>query len=83
MSTRMNRRDPATLIQEAIEQIRVNLERVRWVLHEDLDTFVFVNIPGFKVYYVRNDVYSRDEAVLEDLNAAFKPAGRLVKQLVE
>jgi murein L,D-transpeptidase YcbB/YkuD len=38
-----------------IDQIRVNLERIRWVLHEDLDTFVFVNIPGFKVYYVQNE----------------------------
>ena len=42
-------------VEMRIEQIRVNLERVRWVLHEDLDTFVFVNIPGFKVYYVRNE----------------------------
>jgi murein L,D-transpeptidase YcbB/YkuD len=42
-------------VEIRIDQIRVNLERVRWVLHEDLDTFVFVNIPGFKVYYVRNE----------------------------
>jgi murein L,D-transpeptidase YcbB/YkuD len=38
-----------------IDQIRVNLERIRWVLHEDLDTFIFVNIPGFRVYYVRDE----------------------------
>ena len=42
-------------VDKRIDQLRVNLERVRWVLHEDLDTFVFVNIPGFKVYYVRNE----------------------------
>jgi murein L,D-transpeptidase YcbB/YkuD len=30
-----------------------------------------------------NDVYSRDEAVLEDLNSAYKPAGRPVKQSTE
>jgi murein L,D-transpeptidase YcbB/YkuD len=42
-------------VEMRIDQIRVNLERIRWVLHEDLDTFVFVNIPGFKVYYVRNE----------------------------
>ena len=42
-------------VEKRIDQIRVNLERIRWVLHEDLDTFVFVNIPGFKVYYVRNE----------------------------
>ena len=42
-------------VEMRIDQIRVNLERIRWVLHEDLDTFVFVNIPGFKVYFVRNE----------------------------
>jgi len=42
-------------VEMRIDQIRVNLERIRWVLHEDLDTFVFVNIPGFKVYYVQNE----------------------------
>jgi murein L,D-transpeptidase YcbB/YkuD len=42
-------------VEMRIDQIRINLERTRWVLHEDLDTFVFVNIPGFKVYYVRNE----------------------------
>ena len=42
-------------VEMRIDQIRVNLERIRWVLHEDLDTFVFVNIPGFKMYYVRNE----------------------------
>ena len=41
--------------QEIIDQIRVNLERVRWVMREDLDDFIFVNIPGFRVYYVRNE----------------------------
>jgi murein L,D-transpeptidase YcbB/YkuD len=35
-------------VEKRIDQIRVNLERVRWVLHEDLDTFVFVNIPGLE-----------------------------------
>jgi murein L,D-transpeptidase YcbB/YkuD len=43
-------------VEMRIDQIRVNLERIRWVLHEDLDTFVFVNIPGFKVYYVQNEM---------------------------
>jgi len=38
-----------------IDQIRINLERVRWVMGEDLDEFIFVNIPNFRVYYVRNE----------------------------
>ena len=38
-----------------IDQIRINLERVRWVMGEDLDDFIFVNIPGFRVYYVRDE----------------------------
>jgi murein L,D-transpeptidase YcbB/YkuD len=38
-----------------IDQIRINLERVRWVMNEDLDEFIFVNIPGFRVYYIRDE----------------------------
>jgi murein L,D-transpeptidase YcbB/YkuD len=46
--------------------------------------FYLTALPAFDGrFHFRNDVYSRDEAVLEDLNAAFKPAGRLVKQSVE
>ncbi len=37
-------------VEERIETIRVNLERFRWVLDEDLDDFLVVNIAGFKVY---------------------------------
>ncbi|HEU4619311.1 MAG TPA: L,D-transpeptidase family protein [Gammaproteobacteria bacterium] len=36
-----------------IQQVRVNLERARWVAHDLADTFVVVNIAGAKVYYVR------------------------------
>ena len=38
-----------------IDQIRVNLERIRWVMGEDLDEFMFVNIPAFEVRYVRKE----------------------------
>ena len=41
--------------QVIIDQIRINLERVRWVMNEDLTEFIFVNIPEFRVYYVRNE----------------------------
>ena len=36
-----------------IDQIRVNLERARWVLRDLSDTFVLVNLPAFKVYLIR------------------------------
>ncbi len=38
-----------------INQIRANLERVRWVRHNLGDEFVLVNIAGYKIYYVRDD----------------------------
>ncbi len=52
---------PATLqamnvsVHERIDQIRVNLERLRWVMHEPVNTFVVVNIAGFEVYYVADN----------------------------
>jgi len=52
---------PATLqalnvsVHARIDQIRVNLERLRWVMHEPVDTFVVVNIAGFEVYYVADN----------------------------
>jgi len=36
-----------------IDQIRVNLERARWVLRDLSDTFVLVNLPAFKAYLIR------------------------------
>ena len=51
---------PATLaaldvpIAARIEQIRVNLERGRWLLHDLAPTFVVVNVAGFRVYYLRD-----------------------------
>jgi murein L,D-transpeptidase YcbB/YkuD len=50
---------PATLaamnvpIQARIDQIKVNLERARWVLHDLLDEFVLTDIAGFEVSYNR------------------------------
>jgi murein L,D-transpeptidase YcbB/YkuD len=38
-----------------IDQIRVNLERARWVLHELQGDFVLVDVAGFDVTYFRND----------------------------
>jgi murein L,D-transpeptidase YcbB/YkuD len=50
---------PATLgalqvpVQARIDQIRVNLERARWMLHDVPQTFVIVDIAGFEAAFVR------------------------------
>lgn len=36
------------------QQLRVNLERARWVVGGLSDTFVLVNLPAFKVYLIRD-----------------------------
>ena len=41
-------------VQQRIEQIRVNLERSRWVLDSLPEDFVIVNIAGFRVYVFRD-----------------------------
>lgn len=41
-------------VQVRIDQIRVNLERARWVLHKLPDEFVLTDIAGFNVSYFRN-----------------------------
>jgi murein L,D-transpeptidase YcbB/YkuD len=38
-----------------IDQLRVNLERGRWVLHEIRGEFVLVDVAGFDVAYFRDD----------------------------
>jgi murein L,D-transpeptidase YcbB/YkuD len=38
-----------------IDQIRVNLERARWTLHEIKGEFVLVDVAGFDVSYFRDD----------------------------
>lgn len=51
---------PATLralnvpVEDRIDQIRVNLERARWVLDGLEDDFVIVNIAGFRAHIFRN-----------------------------
>lgn len=43
-------------VQERIDQLRVNLERQRWYVHENHGEFVVADIAGFHVYLVRDDV---------------------------
>ena len=42
-------------VERRIQQIRVNLERARWVAHELPDTFVAVNVSGARVYVLERD----------------------------
>jgi len=42
-------------VAERIDQIRVNLERLRWVLVDRTPRFIVVNIAGFRVYYIEHD----------------------------
>lgn len=40
-------------VTERIDQIRVNLERARWILHGEADEFVLVDIAGYRISYFR------------------------------
>jgi murein L,D-transpeptidase YcbB/YkuD len=42
-------------VSARLDQMRVNMERARWVLHEIKGEFVLVDIAGFHVSYFRND----------------------------
>jgi murein L,D-transpeptidase YcbB/YkuD len=50
---------PATLaalnvpVEVRIDQIRLNLERQRWILHEAVGEFLVADIAGFNLYWVR------------------------------
>lgn len=41
-------------VEDRIDQIRINLERTRWVFRDVEDEFLVVNIAGFEVYLVRD-----------------------------
>jgi L,D-transpeptidase YcbB len=41
-------------VEERIQQLRVNLERGRWVLHNLATTFLVVNVAGYHAYYVKD-----------------------------
>jgi murein L,D-transpeptidase YcbB/YkuD len=41
-------------VEKRIEQLRVNLERGRWLLRDIGDTFVAVNVAGFRLIFVRD-----------------------------
>jgi len=42
-------------LEDRIDQIRVNLERSRWVLSNLGDRYVLVDIAGYRVFYLKDD----------------------------
>lgn len=49
------RRELNVSVAQRIDQIRVNLERARWILHQRADgEFVVVDVAGFEVRFVRD-----------------------------
>jgi murein L,D-transpeptidase YcbB/YkuD len=42
-------------VEEKIDQIRVNLERSRWIAHNLSEYFMIVNVARFRVYIVQNN----------------------------
>jgi L,D-transpeptidase YcbB len=49
-------RELAVTADDRIDQLRVNLERARWLARDLADPFVAVNVAGALVYYVRDGV---------------------------
>jgi murein L,D-transpeptidase YcbB/YkuD len=43
-------------VARRIDQIRVNLERLRWILHEAYDEYLAVDIAGFQAYWIDQGV---------------------------
>ncbi|WP_240349148.1 L,D-transpeptidase family protein [Halomonas binhaiensis] len=49
------RRELNMTVGQRIDQIRVNMERARWLLHGLPDSFVLVDIAGYRISYFRPD----------------------------
>ena len=47
-------RELNTTLAQRIDQIRLNLDRVRWVQDELVDELVVVNIPAYELYFFRD-----------------------------
>ena len=56
-------------VQARIDQLRVNLERGRWLLHDLKGDFVLVDIAGYKIY-----LYKQGEIVWQSLVQVGRPA---------
>ena len=50
-------------VEARIDQIRVNLERQRWILHEVHGNFLVADIAGFKLYWVEDNKIIWEEKI--------------------
>jgi murein L,D-transpeptidase YcbB/YkuD len=51
-------------VERRIDQLRINLERARWVTHGLPETFVAVNVAGAKVYLLRDGDVALESRVI-------------------
>lgn len=51
-------------VGDRINQIRVNLERLRWIMHELGDDFLLVDIPGFKAFLMKDGKRVWEEKII-------------------
>lgn len=56
-------------IQTRIDQLRINLERGRWLLHDLQGDFVLVDIAGYKIYF-----YKQGKIIWQSIVQVGKPA---------
>lgn len=62
------------LVERRIEQVRVSLERARWVAHEVPDTFVAVNVAGARVYLLHGDSVAFESRAIVGTSFAQTPS---------
>jgi murein L,D-transpeptidase YcbB/YkuD len=55
-------------VESRIDQLRVNLERTRWLFHDRVNRFLIVNIAGFQAY-----LYADDKIIWESRVQVGKP----------
>jgi murein L,D-transpeptidase YcbB/YkuD len=63
-------------VEQRIDQIRANLERIRWVQRDLGNEFVLVNIAGYQVYYVRENTLVWESRVQVGTNFRKTPVFR-------
>lgn len=51
-------------VEKRVEKIKLNLERMRWENENFGDAYIWVNIPDFKVYFIRDGVKDIDMRVV-------------------
>jgi len=63
-------------VEHRIDQIRLSLERLRWVKEEAVDTMVVVNIAGFEAYFFRDGAVEWQTPVMVGKNYRKTPIFR-------